>query len=163
MSNASSAAAKRNAGRNDRGQWVNGVSGRSGNDASRARKALNADTIREMHRAFMVGGRDAIEKVLKTQPAVFLKLLVLLVPRELEVTHSAGVKGMTDEQIEQAIEAIQEMLARRESGENAKLIEQIPETPSTPEPPKVRRKRGRSSPVLPQNEDDTDTIDTSKA
>jgi hypothetical protein len=33
-----------------------------------------------MHLAFRRGGRNAIDKVMKTQPAVFLKLLVLLVP-----------------------------------------------------------------------------------
>jgi hypothetical protein len=50
---------------------------------------------------------------MKQQPAVFLKLLVLLVPRDMRVEHSGGVKSMTDEQIEQAIEAIQTMLAAR--------------------------------------------------
>jgi hypothetical protein len=62
-----------------------------------------------MHRAFNIGGRKAIEKVMKTQPAVFLKLLVLLVPREMEVTHSNAIKSMTDEQIEATIAAIQDM------------------------------------------------------
>ena len=99
-----------------------GVSGNPGG-SSRARRDLNADTIREMHRAFREGGRAAIDKVMKNQPAVFLKLLVLLVPRELEVTRSGGVKSMSDEQIEAAIEAIQDMLARREAGESAKVIE----------------------------------------
>jgi hypothetical protein len=76
-----------------------------------------------MHAAFREGGRQAIDKVMKNQPAVFLKLLCLLVPRELEVTHTGGVNSMTDEQIEQAIEAIQDMLARRAAGENAKVVE----------------------------------------
>jgi len=35
-------------------------------------------------------GRKAIEKVMRNQPAVFLKLLVLLVPREMKVEHSRG-------------------------------------------------------------------------
>jgi hypothetical protein len=39
-------------------------------DGSRARRDLNADTIREMHRAFREGGRAAINKVMKQQPAV---------------------------------------------------------------------------------------------
>ena len=41
-----------------------------------ARKALNAATIAEMHRAFREGGRAAILKVMKQQHAAFLKLLV---------------------------------------------------------------------------------------
>jgi hypothetical protein len=37
----------------------------------RSRHAVNGDTIREMHLAFRRGGRKAIDKVIKTQPAVF--------------------------------------------------------------------------------------------
>jgi hypothetical protein len=56
----------------------------------KVRAELNADTIREMHLAFRRGGRAAINKVMKQQPAVFLKLLVLLVPREMKIEHSGG-------------------------------------------------------------------------
>jgi hypothetical protein len=104
-----------------------------GGDAARARKALNAATIAEMHRAFREGGRTAILKVMKNQPAAFLKLLILLVPREMEVTHSGTVKAMTDDQIEATIAAIQDMLAKREAGENAKVIEGV-ETVASPAP-----------------------------
>ena len=75
-----------------------------------------------MHRAFKLGGRKAIEKVMRNQPAVFLKLLVLLVPREMPVEHTGGVKAMTEDQIVDAIAAIEGYLARR-SGEAAKVIE----------------------------------------
>ena len=75
-----------------------------------------------MHAAFRVGGRAAIDKVMKNQPAIFLKLLVLLVPRELQIEHRGGVKGMTEDQIVDAIEAIEGFLARRR-GETAKVIE----------------------------------------
>jgi hypothetical protein len=101
-------------------------------DPGRARRELNADTIREMHAAFRRGGRQAIEKTMRNSPAQFLKLLVLLVPRELEVTHSGGVRAMSDEAITQAIEAIEAMLARR-SGEGAKVIDASPVLPK-PEP-----------------------------
>jgi len=73
-------------------------------DAYRGRQLLNADTIREMHAAFREGGREAIDKVMKNQPAIFLKLLVLLVPRELQIEHRGGVKAMTEEQIIDAID-----------------------------------------------------------
>jgi hypothetical protein len=139
--------------RKPNGQFAKGVSGNLGGNAQRSRHALNADTIRETHLAFRRGGRAAINKVMKNQPAVFLKLLVLLVPRELEVTHSGGVKAMTDEQIEQAIEAIQNMLAARAAGEGAKVIDAVPEPVALPAPSrKPRRKRGaeaKASPLLP--------------
>ena len=88
------------------GRWLPGVSGHPGGDAARARKALNAATIEELHRAFREGGRKAILKVMNSQPAVFLKLLVLLVPREMKVEHTGGVKSMSDDEIERAIELI---------------------------------------------------------
>ena len=85
-----------------------------------------------MHAAFRQGGREAIEKVMRNQPAVFLKLLVLLVPGEMKVEQSRGVKEMTDEQLERGIELIKEMLAQREAGANAKVIEGTAETVALP-------------------------------
>lgn len=111
--------------RTARGTWKPGYSGSAGLDVARARKQLNGLTIDEMTRAFRAGGRQAVDKVMKNNPAQFLKLLVLLVPRELEVTHSQGVKGMSDEQLEQAIAAIEGFLAKRGAapGDDAKVIE----------------------------------------
>src|SRR5215813_12885396 len=121
------------------GQFRPGVSGNAAGNVHRSRHALNADTIREMHAAFREGGREAIEKVMRNQPAVFLKLLVLLVPREHKVEHSNAIKEMTDEQIERSIELIKELLAKREAGENAKVIEGEA-TPSLPAPTVVTAK-----------------------
>ena len=81
--------------RKPNGQFAKGSSGNLGGNAHRSRHALNADTIREMHAAFRRGGRKAIETVMRNQPAVFLKLLVFLVPRELEVQHSGWVKSLS--------------------------------------------------------------------
>ena len=154
-----SAIAKQAVARTAKGTFVAGVSGNPGG-ASRARRELNADTIRAMHAAFREGGRAAIDKVMKQSPAIFLKLLVLLVPRELEVTHSGGVKAMTDEQLEAGIEAIQAMLAKREAGENAKVIEQVTETsdiPETPSPPvRARRKAQRDMGVSMGTSEDSE-------
>jgi len=119
--------------RKPNGQFAKGSSGNLGGNAQRSRHALNADTIREMHLAFRRGGRKAIEKVMKNQPAVFLKLLVLLVPREMQIEPKGGVKAMTEDQIVQAIEAIEGYLARR-SGEAAKVIDAIPTGPALPAP-----------------------------
>jgi hypothetical protein len=128
--------------RKTNGQFAKGVSGNLGGNAQRSRHALNADTIREMHLAFTRGGRKAIDKVMKNNPAIFLKLLVLLVPREMKVEHTGGVKAMTDEQLEAGIEAITAMLAARDAGTSAKVIEGKVE--QVPAPPKVRRKRRKT-------------------
>jgi hypothetical protein len=95
-----------------------------------------------MHQAFRRGGRAAINKVMKQQPAVFLKLLVLLVPREMRVEHKGGVKAMTDEQLEQGIEALTAMLAARDPGGAAQVIEGVVEP--VPNPRKTKRKRRKT-------------------
>jgi hypothetical protein len=97
-----------------------------------------------MHLAFRRGGRQAIDKVMKNQPAVFLKLLVLLVPREMKVEHTGGVKAMTDEQLEQGIEALTAMLAARDAGASAKVIDAVPEPAALPAPRRAKPKRRKS-------------------
>jgi len=57
----------------------------------------------------------------------------LLVPREMQVEHSGGVKAMTEDQIVDAISAIEGYLARR-SGEAAKVIEGSAEPAALPAP-----------------------------
>jgi hypothetical protein len=77
----------------------------------------------------------AIEKVRKQQPAAYMKICALLVPREMKLEHTGGVKAMTDEQLERSIELIQEMIAKREAGANAKVLEGEAEVvPSLPAP-----------------------------
>ena len=96
--------------RNAKGQLMPGWSGNPGGDAGRARRELNAMTIAGLTEAFRKGGKQAIDKVMKQSPAMFLKMLVLLVPRELQVEHSGSIKAMTDQQIEDAIAAIRRVM-----------------------------------------------------
>jgi hypothetical protein len=72
----------------------------------------------------------ARSKLMRNQPQVF-KLLVLLVPREMKLEHSAGVKAMTHEQLEVAIEAFRRC-SRRELVSKAKVIEAAPESVALP-------------------------------
>jgi hypothetical protein len=116
--------------RNAKGQMLpgntsKGFSAPGSVDLFRARKTLNLLTIEAMTDAFRKGGREAINKVMRNAPAQFLKMAVLLVPRELEVTHSGGVKGMSDEQLERGIEALEALMAKRAAGPgaDAKVIE----------------------------------------
>jgi hypothetical protein len=112
--------------------------GRSGNPAggpvgSRHRQQLNGEFIAALLRDFRHGGPAAIAKVRKNQPAAYCKLLTLLCPRDVKVEHSGGVKAMSDEEIEQAIELIQTMLAAR-AGEAAEVIEGMAEPAALPAP-----------------------------
>ena len=84
---------------------------------------------------FRKHGAAAIEKVRKTQPAAYMKICALLVPREMKLEHSGGVKAMTDEQIGGAIAAIEAWMAAQKAGEGAKVIEGEAEVvPSLPAP-----------------------------
>ena len=58
----------------------------------------------------------------------------MLVPREMKLEHSGGVKAMTDEQLERSLEVIKAMIAAKQAGENAKVIEGEAEVPSLPAP-----------------------------
>ena len=64
---------------------------------------------------------------------MYVKILALLVPREMQIEHTNIIKQMTDEEIEQAIEAIQTMLAAQ-AGEATKVIEGTAEPAALPAP-----------------------------
>src|SRR5262245_56762344 len=94
-------------------------------DAVTAYRALltdGADPIAALLRDFRHGGPKAIERVRRTQPAAYLKILALLVPREHKVEHSNPLKGLTDEQLEAMIEYIETSLVAQ-AGAPAKMIE----------------------------------------
>jgi hypothetical protein len=108
--------------RKQNGQFAKGSSGNLGGNAQRTRHIFNKAFLEALANDFREGGPQAIAKVREHQPAAYMKICALLVPREMKVEHSGGLKAMTDEQIEAAIEAIQNMLAAR-AGEAAKVIE----------------------------------------
>ena len=66
-----------------------------------------------------------------------------MVPREMKVEHSARVKAMSDEEIEQAIEAIQTMLAVQ--AEKTQIIEATAEPTALPGPTEVRQLQRKRS------------------
>jgi hypothetical protein len=98
-----------------------------------SRRAFSADFIRTLADDFRLHGRQAIEKVRKQQPAAYMKICALLVPREMKVEHTNAVESLSDEQLEQAIEAVKAMLEAR-AGEEAKVIEGTAEPAALPAP-----------------------------
>jgi hypothetical protein len=107
-----------------------GLSGNPHGNRHRTRHLLNQEFMQALLLNFRHQGKKAIEKVARNQPGVYLKILALLVPREMKVEHSGGVKAMTDEQIEQAIQAMLEQRA----GDSAKVVEGASETVALPAP-----------------------------
>ena len=126
--------------------------GRSGNPAggpvgSRHRQQLNGEFIAALLRDFRQGGPKAIERVRRTQPAAYLKILALLVPREHKVQHSNSLKDLTNEQLEAMIEYLKTSL-EAQAGGPVKVIEGMIEHSTVPatalpvlEPPKRKPNR----------------------
>ena len=83
----------------------------------------------------------------RTQPAAYLKILALLVPREHKVQHSNSLKDLTDEQLETMIEYLKTSL-EAQAGGPVKVIEGMIEPTTVPatalpvlEPPKRKPNR----------------------
>ena len=112
------------------GKFAPGWSGNPGGSLEATRRSFNKDFLLALAADFKKHGAAAIEKVRKTQPAAYMKICALLVPREMKLEHSGSVKEMTDQQIDDAIAAIKQMIAEREAG----MIDVTPTTSGRSEP-----------------------------
>src|SRR5215472_13017663 len=121
--------------RRPNGQFAKGVSGNLGGNAQHTRHAFSKAFVTALARDFEAHGEEVFKRVRRESPASYLKVCAMLVPKELKIEPSGGVKAMTDEQIERGIEIIKEILAQREAAANAKVIEGEAEVvPSLPAP-----------------------------
>ena len=114
---------------------------------SRHRQQLNGEFIAALLRDFRHGGPKAIERVRRTQPAAYLKILALLVPREHKVEHRNSLKDLTDEQLEAMVEYLETSL-EAQAGGPVKVIEGMIEptrvlatAPPVLDPPKRKPNR----------------------
>ena len=118
--------------------------GNPGGSPEATRRLVNKAFLEALAEDFRQGGAQAIAKVRKEQPAAYMKICALLVPREMKVEHSGGVKAMSDEQLEQAIEALEGFLAKRKAGANAKVVEGVAEPiAALPAPSRKARSKAR--------------------
>ena len=124
-----------------------GVSGNPGGNRHRTRHLLNQEFMQALLLHFRQHGKKAIEKVAREQPASYLKILSLLVPREHKVEHSNPLKELTDEQLEAMIEYLKTSLEAQASG-SIRVIEGMIEPTTIPatalpvlEPPKRKPNR----------------------
>jgi hypothetical protein len=98
------------------------------------RRAFNKRFLVDLAEDWQQHGREVFKRVRRESPASYLKVCAMLVPKELQVEHSGGVKAMTDEQLERSIELLKEMIAKRDAGANAKVIEATAESVALPAP-----------------------------
>jgi hypothetical protein len=116
------------------GRFAPGFSGNPGGSPEATRRAFNKRFLLDLAEDWQQHGREVFKRVRRESPASYLKVCAALVPREMKIERSGGVKEMTDEQIEEAIAAIKAMLAAQ-AGEAAKVIEGEAEVvPSLPAP-----------------------------
>jgi hypothetical protein len=109
-----------------------GISGNPGGSPEATRRAFNKRFLLDLAEDWQQHGREVFKRVGRENPASYLKVCAMLVPKEVKLEHStSAIKAMTDEQIEAAIEAIQAMLEQR-AGEGAKVIEGTAETVALP-------------------------------
>ena len=101
--------------------WQRGVSGNPAGRPRGSRNALSEEVICALLRDFRQHGQKAVARVRQTQPAAYLKILALLVPREHKVEHNS-LKDLTDEQLEAMIEYIETSLEAKAGGP-VKVIE----------------------------------------
>jgi Family of unknown function (DUF5681) len=100
--------------------------GESGNPAGRlrgSRNRLSEEVVCALLRDFRKHGEKAIAEVRRTQPGVYLKVLALLVPREHKVEHTNPLSSLSDEELAAMIAHLEESIAQRVAGDQAKLIE----------------------------------------
>ena len=100
--------------------WQPGVSGNPAGRPRGSRNALSEEVICALLRDFRQHGQKAVARVRRTQPAAYLKILALLVPREHKVQHSNPLKDLTDEQLEAGDRVHRGALAAQ-AGDQAKV------------------------------------------
>src|SRR6516165_5753686 len=93
-----------------------GVSGNPHGNRHHTRHLLNQEFIQALLLHFREHGKKAIEKVAREQPASYLKILALLVPREHKVENSNVIKSLSDQELEAMIEYLKTSLEAQASG-----------------------------------------------
>src|SRR5215468_2876585 len=93
-----------------RGRFSKGFSGNPGGSPEATRRAFNKRFLLDLAEDWQRHGREVFKRVRRESPAAYLKVCAMLVPKEMKVEHSGGIKAMTDEQLQRSIEIIKEIL-----------------------------------------------------
>jgi Family of unknown function (DUF5681) len=124
--------------------------GQSANPAGRprgSRNALSEEVICALLRDFRQHGQKAVARVRQTQPAAYLKALVLLCPREHQVEHRNLIKELSDEQLEAMVEYLQRAL-EAQAARSTRLIEGTIEPAATTASPVLQSPKPKNRVML---------------
>jgi hypothetical protein len=86
-----------------------------------SRRRVNDAFLRAALESFHKDGPAAFEKCARENPASYLKIFALLVPRELKIEHANPASDLSDEQLALMIAELEERIARRLAESEAKL------------------------------------------
>jgi hypothetical protein len=113
--------------------WQPGVSGNPAGRLRGSRNKLSEEVICALLRDFRQHGQKAVARVRRTQPAAYLKILALLVPREHKVEHSNALKNLSDQELEAMVECLKASL-EAQAGGHVRVIEGTIEPAAAPTP-----------------------------
>lgn len=88
-----------------------------------ARRRVNELFLNGAMESFAKDGRSAFERAAKENPASYLKVFALLMPRELNVKTENVAGALSDEQLALMVAELEERISRRLAGGDAKQIE----------------------------------------
>src|SRR5215471_11399137 len=94
-------------------QWQPGQSGNPRGRPIGSRNRLNEKFILALHDDFAKHGPAVIEKVREARPEIYLKVIASILPRELHFKSESVFEGMTNGQLDEALESIRCALASR--------------------------------------------------
>ena len=105
--------------------------GNPGGSPEATRRAFNKRFLLDLAEDWQQHGREVFKRVRRESPAAYLKVCAMLVPKDMKVEHSSGLKDLTDEQLDAMIEYLKALEAQAQS---AKVIEGEVGVPSLPAP-----------------------------
>lgn len=97
--------------------WKPGVSPNPGGKPVGARNRLQGAFLKALADDFDEHGRKAIEACRTQDPSAYVRAIVALMPKELEI--SRGLDELSDEQLDAALIAARALLAASDPGEGA--------------------------------------------
>lgn len=92
-----------------------GVSGNPGGRPTGTRNRLQGKFLSALADDFEEHGREAIRRCREEEPAAYLRAIVALMPKELEITRP--LDDLSDEQLDAALVAARALLAASDPGE----------------------------------------------
>jgi len=136
--------------RNAKGQYLPGVSGNPGGSPEATRRAFNKRFLLDLAEDWQQHGREVFKRVRRESPATYMKVCAMMVPKEMKLEHQAGIKAMSDEQLDEALAALRQLLADRAAaaanvidGTAEPVALPAPEAPPLEVTPEPKRKSNR--------------------